>query len=109
MTIQSGALANREASFWDLMFFLKIIAQSVANGTLPKIFRPSPIWQSFRLSNSVVIADYDLIKEAFSKRELCCRLYNPKDSKYEALQSKDSSIISVLNVFIKSYMSSVQN
>ena len=45
----------------------KWIQKTVADGTLPKLFRPNFFWQSHRISNAIVIADYDLIKEAFRK------------------------------------------
>jgi len=43
----------------------KWIQTSLRNGTLPKIFRPTMFWQGHNLTDMVVIADYDLIKEAF--------------------------------------------
>lgn len=45
----------------------KWITKSIGNGTLPKIFRPIIFWQSYRFTDGVIIADFDLIKEAFRK------------------------------------------
>lgn len=57
-----------------------LIKKSVGKGTLPKAFRPA----SFPLSTwtgGVILADYDLIKDAFSRKELSNRLFSEKLSK----------------------------
>ena len=55
----------------------EIIKNSVGKESVPKAFRPI----SFPLSSwtgSVIFADYDLIKDAFSRKELPNRLFSKK-------------------------------
>lgn len=57
----------------------EIIKNSVGKGTLPKAFRPISIPLS-SWTGTVILADYDLIKDAFSRKELSNRLFSKKIS-----------------------------
>ena len=66
-------------------FNFKFIRTSVANGNLPKMFRTLPIL-NWKL---VILTDYDVIKEAFSRVELSSRFVTEKLMRCGKLLRKD--------------------
>lgn len=47
--------------------------ESALTGKIPKVFHPETGYYSGRILRGVVIADFELLKEAFAKKELCSR------------------------------------
>lgn len=66
----------------------QFVKKELLSGTLPKIFRSFPLlrWKV------IVIADYELIKEAFSKKEVSSRLVTDKLDAVSRLIRKDIGI-----------------